>query len=270
MFEKPDLPDEMLLACIREHYGIPAARVAFLPVGNDASACAYRVTAEDGRAYLLKLKRGDVYTASLTVPRYLAESGIAQVVAPLATATPHAGDFALILYPFIDGENGMDAGLSAAQWTELGSIMRRIHATRLPAGLAAQVRREDFMPPWAATVAELAARIDVGAVHDPLEAELAAFWQPRAAEIAAIVARTEALGRRLTAVPPAFVLCHSDIHTANVLIDRAGGLHIVDWDGVVLAPAERDLMFFDREQAAFWNGYGPAVIDPFQRRVLPL
>jgi spectinomycin phosphotransferase len=262
MLEKPAIPDAALLACLRASFGVPAVRVAFLPVGNDARAYAYRVEGEDHRAYFLKLLRGEVYAASLAIPRYLAEGGIAQVVAPLAAATARVDDFTLILYPYVEGENGMDAGLNAAQWTELGAALRRIHAARLPADVAALVRHEDFAPPWAPTVRELAVRIETGAVHDPFEAELAAHWQPRAAEIAAIVARAEELGRSLRAQPRAFVLCHADIHTANVLIDRTGGLHIVDWDGVVLAPAERDLMFFDRAQAAFWDGYGRAEIDP--------
>jgi spectinomycin phosphotransferase len=63
-----------------------------------------------------------------------------------------------------------------------------------------------------------------------------------------------------------FVLCHADLHAANVLVGAGGGLSIVDWDEVVLAPPERDLMFVrgsaiagivsDREATAFETGYG--------------
>lgn len=69
------------------------------------------------------------------------------------------------------------------------------------------------------------------------------------------------------------VLCHGDAHTANVLIDPDGQVWLIDWDDAVLAPQERDLMFVvhgvladapvsDREQSWFFEGYGPAELDP--------
>jgi spectinomycin phosphotransferase len=69
------------------------------------------------------------------------------------------------------------------------------------------------------------------------------------------------------------VLCHADLHTGNVLLDDAGRVWIVDWDETVLAPRERDLMFVvgggigiggigPREEERFFQGYGPASIDP--------
>jgi spectinomycin phosphotransferase len=36
----------------------------------------------------------------------------------------------------------------------------------------------------------------------------------------------------------------------------------VDWDGVVFAPKERDLMFFAGEERPFWDSYGAVTIDP--------
>jgi spectinomycin phosphotransferase len=67
------------------------------------------------------------------------------------------------------------------------------------------------------------------------------------------------------------VLCHADIHTANVLYDGKR-FHIVDWDGALLAPKERDLMFttgagaggavsYDDNQTLFFKGYGEPEID---------
>ncbi|MBK8025090.1 MAG: phosphotransferase [Chloroflexi bacterium] len=69
-----------------------------------------------------------------------------------------------------------------------------------------------------------------------------------------------------------FVVCHADIHAGNVHITPAGDLYVVDWDTMILAPKERDLMFAGigfgsaqfspAEQAAFFlQGYGPAEVD---------
>jgi spectinomycin phosphotransferase len=67
--------------------------------------------------------------------------------------------------------------------------------------------------------------------------------------------------------PVDFVLCHADIHTANILVD-GDKLFIVDWDQPILAPKERDLMFVvgggeirSREEELFFEGYGETAVD---------
>ena len=66
--------------------------------------------------------------------------------------------------------------------------------------------------------------------------------------------------------------CHADLHTGNVLVDAAGELWVFDWDEVVAAPKERDLMFFiggishqmvgEPATASFLRGYGGTDVDP--------
>lgn len=68
------------------------------------------------------------------------------------------------------------------------------------------------------------------------------------------------------------MLCHADVHPNNVLIDTDDHLWIVDWDEVLLAPKECDLMMGvgglgsypagPREATWFLRGYGSAAIDP--------
>jgi len=69
-----------------------------------------------------------------------------------------------------------------------------------------------------------------------------------------------------------FTLCHGDIHGWNLLIDVNGALHIVDWDTLIYAPKERDLMFIggglgdsgympQEEEAMFYRGYGQSNVN---------
>lgn len=269
MLERPNLADEKILACLRACFGVAAAALEFLPVGNDSRAWAFRVADDAGRHFFLKLRQGSLYPAALLVPRLLRSQGIRQVLAPLpnraGTLSCALEDYRLILYPFIAGECGMDVGLTPAQWTELGAALRRIHDTRLPPDIAGQVLRETFRPYWSGMVRRLDETIQAGAFDEPQQRALAAFWQERRAEILNIVARAEELGRQVIAGGAPAALCHADIHTANVLVEPSGGLHIVDWDQVILAPKERDLMFViersPAENEAFFRGYGPASID---------
>ena len=67
------------------------------------------------------------------------------------------------------------------------------------------------------------------------------------------------------------MLCHSDIHAGNVLIDGNNTIYIVDWDEPIMAPKERDLMFIGggvgnvwnkpHEEKLFYKGYGKTEVD---------
>src|SRR6185312_427798 len=72
-------------------------------------------------------------------------------------------------------------------------------------------------------------------------------------EILRLVDRAEQLAQKIRTQPPQFVLCHSDIHGGNVLVDGKGAIYIVDWDDPIMAPKERDLMFIGGGVANIWN-----------------
>ena len=272
MLEKPDLSDELLIRALAQGYAIHVTALTFLPIGNDATCWVYRADAGDGRAYFLKIKRGPLYKPSLTVPRFLVEQGIDAVVAPLParghTLWIPVSEFILILYPFIEGPTGMEAGLSAQQWASLGAILRRVHAQQ---PRMARIRRESFRPQWAEQVQAIQQCIDGNDFSDSVAAEFAACWHAHQDDIQRICARADQLGRLSAASELPFVLCHSDIHTANILVDAQGKLHLVDWDQPILAPKERDLMFFldsgppaaisDPSLQQFLDGYGDLIIN---------
>ena len=88
MLQKPPIADDALAACVRESYGVTVAQLEFLPLGEDTDAGVYRVEADEGTAYFLKVRRGEVYSPSVTVPRALREAGMTEVVAPLPTIRP--------------------------------------------------------------------------------------------------------------------------------------------------------------------------------------
>jgi len=276
MLEKPNLDDDAIVSALRSHYALDVAALEFLPIGNDVGSYVYRVATRDDSTYFLKARRAPMYEPSVVVPHYLREQGIHQVVAPLPTrsgalwAPLHA--FNLILYPYIEARTGMDAGLTVTQWGELGRTLRALHTLDPPPHIRRSVVRESFDAPyWVAQMRRLQGCIDGAAWRDAIDAELAAFWTHRRDQMYALMERTLSLGRELHTTPRPFVLCHSDIHTANVLVEPNGALYIVDWDQPVFAPKERDLMFFGAglgsltggagDAVHFYEGYGPTAID---------
>jgi spectinomycin phosphotransferase len=278
MLERPDLSDKAIRRYLQANYGIDAASITFLPIGYDSTASVFRVDAVDGQRFFLKAKTGLVTASPLIVPHFLRQSGVDAVVAPLATRmgalwAPLDDGFTAILYPFVEGRMGMDGGLSPVQWINLGRTLRRIHNSALSPQLAAEMRRERFVPLKGVLAWSLHEEVAKTDYADPIRADLAGFWRERRAEIETILRRTELLGRMAEIRQPQNVLCHADIHIFNVLVDPAGDLHIVDWDETILAPKERDLMFLVEgtqsegtglhpNEAAFRQGYGPVEVDP--------
>ena len=273
MIEKPNISNERMITTLNENYSIPISTIEFLPVGNDATAFSYRVEARDGNSYFLKLKTNLSNPAALFVPRFLKDHDVEQVVAPIPTRTQKLFEemdgFALILYPFIPGNEAMKVGMSDEQWTEFGSVLKEIHFTRLPSDIARFVRREDFVPKWSRLALEMQQQVDAGHFADPYQKELAVFWKDKKETIQAVVERAELIGQSLQQAELEFVLCHADIHTANILVTPDQKLFIVDWDETLFAPKERDLMhvleennIHTREEQMFFAGYGNVEINP--------
>jgi spectinomycin phosphotransferase len=275
VIEKPNISDERIISALQENFSIPVVGIEFLPLGLDSSAWAYRVEAKDA-TYFLKLRKEIPNPAGILIPRFLKSQGIQQVMAPLSTqdgeAWASADDFFFILYPFITGERVMDVGMSDAHWVEFGSTLKRLHTMKLPTALSGQIKRETFIPKQLAFAKELHAQVKTCKYDDPFQKELASFWLENYETISIILERTETLSKRMQETDLNFVLCHADIHTANLLLSSDDKIYIVDWDETLLAPKERDLLFVigsifndtsgGRWERLFFEGYGETEIDP--------
>ena len=276
MLEKPNLPDDRISACLQAEYGLRVAAIAFLPLGADLNTAVYRVVAEDGAAYFLKLRSGVFDETSVALPKFLGDQGIAQVIAPLATQAGHLwanlDAFRVILYPFVEGRNGYEVDLSDRHWIEFGAALKRIHSVTLPSALSSRIQRETYSPRWRDVVKTFMARVENDVFADPVAAKLAAFLQIKRAEVFDLIERTDRCAQALQAHSPEFVLCHSDLHAGNILIAANGAFYLVDWDTPILAPKERDLMYAgggqfgdartpQQEEALFYQGYGEVPID---------
>jgi spectinomycin phosphotransferase len=276
MREPPGLTDDAIVGALRAGFGIRAAALRLLPVGNDADSWAYRVQAAQGPAYFLKVRAGANPTRGAAVPSHLHRHGVPHVLAPLVTSagTPYVlvDRFALALYPMLDARVGAEVGMSPAQWRQLGAGLRQLHAVPLTPRLTRMVGKEAFRPTRRELLADLETPLATPARGDPVAGELAGFWRARQDVIGALVERADLLGRQLARRSFPQVLCHADLHTWNVLVDADQQLWIVDWDEAIVAPRERDLMFVvggighelvrPGDTECFHQGYGRASIDP--------
>jgi spectinomycin phosphotransferase len=281
LFDRPPLTDAAIAAALRDRYGIETTALEFLALGHDANAWAFRGRG-GSRDVFVKIRRA-IDPARLTVIRFLSDSEIGEVVAPLATK---GGDLSirldglsLVAYPFLDAPIAADAGLTDEQWVAYGDVVGRLHRTVLPREIRDALPAEDFVPKAFAGLGAVQAAVDADASDDPTRREQAAQWRAHQEEIDGVVRRATELSSALRervgeaeANAASFVPCHGDVHTHNVLVDPGGSLHVVDWDELSMAPPERDLMFVlgspiglapgEREAGLFLRGYGPIEVDP--------
>jgi spectinomycin phosphotransferase len=276
MLEKPVLTDEEIIDCLQVEFGLVVENLSFLPLGADLNTAVYRAVTDDKTAFFVKLRRGDFKEASITVPNYLAGSGIKQVIPSLTTQTgklwADLNPFKVILYPFVEGRNGFARKLSNQQWVEFGAALKQFHVSHFPSAITNGIERENFSSQWRDTVKRYLERIEKEVFTEPVAVDLANFLKSKIDETLELIQRAGQFAQALRKQDPENILCHADIHGWNLLIDNNGALYIVDWDTLVFAPKERDLMFIggglgnsgytpQEEEAMFYQGYGQTEIN---------
>lgn len=270
VIEKPDVPDAVIFKALEDCYAIQATQLEFVPRGLDARAWAYRAQAEP-QDYFVKVSKGRVDESGAWAPMFLAQQGLPEVIAPLPTRNGdvlgRVDDLTLRVEPFVPGERAMDAGMSPQLWAQLGRFLGRLHKLQLSEAVRGRVRREVFLVRRLEWVEDVQRRIESVVGQDAISAEFLAFWQDRRASIAALIGRAITLRQAAQRESWQFVLCHGDIHSGNLLLAKDGSLYVVDWDDMILAPRERDLMFVLAEmpaeaEAEFFAAYRGEAVNP--------
>lgn len=273
MLEKPELEDHLLLSRVREIYGLQAAKLMFLPLGADVNTAVYRLVSPTGIPYFLKLRHGEFDPLAVTLPTFLASRGLQQVIKPVETKSgqlwSELGDWKLILYPYVNGKDGYEVSLSDDQWRGFGAAVKCIHGMLLPPDILKQIPSETYPGQWREKVKAFQAQVEADVFDNIIATRLANFMRQKSETISQLVTRAEQLAEELQARSLEFVLCHSDLHPGNLLLDTSSELFIVDWDNPILAPKEHDLMhigashLWDRRhiKRLFFQGYGMVQID---------
>jgi spectinomycin phosphotransferase len=274
MLEQPDIPNERIVAHLHGAFDLRVTRLSFLPVGADMNSAAYRVVTGDGGVHFTKLRLRGFDDISAILPKHLGDAGIVQVMAPRTTREgqpfAHFGDGAMVVYPYVDGVTGHDVVLTENQWRSFGAAIRALHS--MDPMIFGGISRETFAGSFRDPLSDLLLRLDDVPNEDALIADVIALLRAKRDAIRALIERAESLARKLRERPPAFVVCHSDLHAHNLLVGRDGALCVVDWDSPTVAPKERDLMFVggtrsflgytpEQEERLFLRGYGETQVN---------
>lgn len=274
MLEKHFISKQSIINSLNDFYGIKVHTLTFLPLGADRNALVYKADTQD-KSYFIKLKKWRQDDIFIVIMNLLYNAGVQQLILPITTihgqSIHHMDSISLIVYPFIVGNNGFNQVLTQEQWLILGTALRKLHEIDVPISIQLRLRQETYSPKWRDSVRSLYAHLHTERIGDSVSLKLQKLMKENAEAIHRLVNRAEQLAEKLQHDSPQFVLCHSDIHGGNVLIDQHNFIYIVDWDAPMMAPKERDLMFIGggvanvwnkpHEEEAFYKGYGKAEVN---------
>lgn len=277
MLEEPNINFNEIIHLLNNQYGLDAQEITFLPVGADFNTAVFHILTPDNAAYFLKLRSGSFDAASVRLPHFLHQQGIAQIIPVIPTQSgvlwSSLAGFTTILYPFIAGKDGYATKLTPTQWHELGTVLHKIHSANYPPELMGLIQKETYPPAAREAVRQFLADSKTAVFTDPVAQETAVLLQQEHDTIMDLFQRAERLAAALQENPPPFLICHTDLHAGNLHITPDGKLYVVDWDQPLLAPKERDLMYvgsglmasglsLEEEERLFYAGYGRTDLNP--------
>lgn len=273
MLKKP-IQKQDIIEFLKIYYGIDIHEAQLISGGADINAFAYKADAKSN-SYFVKFKCGDFDEINLSIIRLLHDSGIKEIIFPINTTEgtlfQRLDHFRIIVYPFIDAPNGFSQNLTEKHWKQLGKALRKIHEISVPALIQQQLRRETYSTKWREIVRSFYSKIEPDTSDDKITADFKSFFKQNIDIIPRLVDSAEELSKKIQPDLDKYVLCHSDIHAGNVLVASDESIYIIDWDEPMMAPKERDLMFFGGGVGNVWNeaqevhyfyeGYGKTNID---------
>ena len=249
MKTEPAIPLQQIQQHINENYHVNVQTLEFLPVGE--GAWCFRAKGDTPLFIRLALKPL-TEEKSVSVSRFLHSQGL-PVLAPLPDKSGNFISFidgsGISVYPFIDGSTLM--GLTGSSLTEkevsrlrreIGAHIARLHRINKRDGARLNLPIEDFSRFQEESIAIIG--MDNCQQSDTLIGELCDFLFVWRRELKNLITVTQKLAKKLRSETLAYVLCHGDIHEANVMVSDEGELFIIDWDNAIIAPKERDLTFF--------------------------
>jgi spectinomycin phosphotransferase len=251
------IEQEELARFVDDAYALDIVAMSFLPLGE--ASYSYVAAERHGPRWLIKAQataRVVDLEARLRAVRFVqAVGGFTQVVAPRQNrwgecACPY-GHYTVAVYPFVDGDTIEPGEQTDAYVDGFAALLGTFHlyGSRLPFPIPSETFDNPFEEPILRALRTVEAP---GRLANPTQERLRALMLAQRSNLVTtldMMRHYAAEARRLHFDP---VLTHGDPNWANILVDRSGTFHLLDWEELALGPPERDLVFFsDRQPERF-------------------
>jgi len=228
---------------LKTHYGISGGYIEFKPMGEESYS--YLVIGDNGKKYFVKYcEKANVIKNIDLVNQLLSQLKNFDFVVPpidvkgITSFNVLSGK--IYVYPFIEGQivtignEKFDVSLVNG----LLEIMVKIHSAKdqITIDLPAENFENDFLADFKRLLV-LRAKAE-----NKIDSSTKSFIETGEETIRKLISDHTKLGEYYKNNKPIFVLTHGDITGRNI-IRAKDCLKLVDWDGAMIAPPERDLNF---------------------------
>lgn len=271
--EPADLDRSALADALRRHWGIDPVRLEYQPVGFGSHH--WKAVAGVGSRWFVSCddlaeghhagRASDQAYVALdrafrTAVALRAEAGLEFVLAPAPSAggdVLHRLDrrYAIRVEPFVDGWAGKDGEYERPEERRsAATLVGRIHdaTAAIPAGLPS---REDFALPGRAALDQALGRLGMPWTAGPFAEPARVLLRECERSVWTRLRTYDRLARELGERSRPWVVTHGEPHSANLIREPDGGLRLVDWDMVLVAPPERDLWMVLDGALTGWDEY---------------
>ena len=257
----------IIVDVIHQGYGLQVERLTYLKQAWVAHC--YAVDCVGGGRYFLKFyeqeRQARFYARD--VEFYLSMSHqlhhkqlLPDVARPVPTRNGQFAlsfdDHLLILFPWIEGRTIGYVRLEDDILARVATLVGRLHKST-PQIEWPNPPREAFDLPFEDGLCKGLDVLDgVTSADTAGKRGLRDLLLPRRDEILGLLDRLRELQSLVRAQDHEMVLCHTDLHGGNLMVDEQDSLHIVDWESSLLAPPEHDLHFFAWDER-LWDLFLP-------------
>lgn len=247
-----------IVEIIKREYGIAIFGIEKLFLGFDHNTTVYKIFAKNDKTYFLKIRFENFTESSLVMPLLISQSiNTSKIINVIKTIDGKlfvkVSAQYLMLYPFINGKSGWDTGLTKEQFVEFGEFMSQLHSVKIPEEYKKIIPTEQFDSKYRKQIKYYLNGTNENAINgDAIVIDFLNTFYKNKNTISKILDRLEEVSNKINAKAIDLCLCHGDIHVGNILIEQ-NKLYIVDWDTIILAPKERDLMFIGGGIGNKWN-----------------
>ena len=251
------IDQEQLARFVDDAYALDIVTLSFLPKGE--ASYSYVAVERRGTRWLIKVQETtrtvDLEVRLRAVRFVYAECGFTQVVAPRpnrwGNCTCRYEHYTVTVFPFVEGETIEPGRQTDAYVSRFASLLGSFHShgRMLPFPMP----RETFDQPFEERILHaLRAVENPGYVANPVQERLRDLLLAQRANILTTLEQMRQVTAEVRSLDLDWVLIHGDPNWENILVDRSGTYHLLDWDDVCLGPPEHDLVYFsDRSPERF-------------------
>lgn len=256
MITEPNIARSELIQLLSEKYPIQVSALTFLPKGE--VSWVYVVECTDGNKYLLKIHKAKV----LPIERFKLlqdlheKAGINGLTYPQPTKDGQLQTEILgypsVLFNYIEGKTALESKPTNEEYEKFGALLAQVHQAVTTVDYPV---KETFDIPTKDDYLKVLSHLELDTEDEGVKKEAFDTLQTLRSRLKEELVKLESLQSQLRNSNIDFVLCHGEPSPGNIMVGEDGEVYLIDWDEPIVAPKEKDLLFFGHTSEPVLKGY---------------